>query len=73
MYLTDLNEDIILSINLTIDDKSSLSKTCKSLNNILDDELHKLYNECHREIENEWNIMSNNIMFNADIDISIAN
>jgi len=69
MQITNLHQDIISSINLTIFDKLNLSKTCKYLYDILNDELHKLYHECHEEIQNEWNRMARNIMYNADIDI----
>ena len=69
MYLTDLNEDIILNLILTVYDKINLNQTCKYLFNILDNQLHDFFHKCHEEIENEWNIMANNIMFNADTDI----
>lgn len=69
MLFTDLNEDIILSLDLTIHCKIRLNQTCKYLFNILDNELHMLYHECHDEIEKEWNLMANNIMFKADVDI----
>lgn len=50
MMITDLSQDIILNINLSIFDKSNLSHTCKFLYDILNDNLHKLYHECHKTL-----------------------
>jgi len=69
MQIIDLYQDIILNINLTIFDKSNLSKTCKYLYDILNDNLHELYHKCHEEIQDEWNKMTRYIMFNADVDV----